>query len=235
MTTKSKNTNLNRAGKSKQDEWYTQYEDIQRELNHYTEQFYGKTVLCNADDPYESNFCKFFMRNFNYLHLKRLICTSYSGSPVIGRQMSLFDDEGEIVTAEHGYVIDITEIPMKNGRGVSDEDIDRLLHRKRKGVKRLVGNGDFRSAECIEYLKQADIVCTNPPFSLLREYIGQLIEYDKKFLIIGTQNAVTYKEVFPLIKDNKVWWGAGDCVRWFIVPSETTKKTKLNAMGEEVE
>ena len=218
----AKNENLHKAKDAKKDEFYTQYEDIQNELNHYEQHFNGKTVLCNCDDPFESNFCKFFLRNFNYLGLRRLICTSYDTSPVVGKQLSLFDDENEPVVRGHGYVMDIKEVPMANGRGVSDEDIDALLKAKRRGVKKLKGDGDFRSEECIEYLKEADIVVTNPPFSLFREYVAQLMTYNKSFLIIGNVNAITYKEIFPLIKDTKLWLGAsihsGD--RKFYVPDD---------------
>ena len=218
----AKNENLHRAKDAKKDEFYTQYEDIQNELNHYEQHFKGKTVLCNCDDPFESNFCKFFLRNFNYLGLKRLICTSYSTSPVIGQQLTLFDWMDEPVVQGNGYVMDIHEVPMANGRGVSDADIDALLNSKRRGVKKLKGDGDFRSEECIEYLKQADIVVTNPPFSLFREYVAQLMAYQKNFLIIGNVNAITYKEIFPLIKENKLWLGAsihsGD--RKFYVPDD---------------
>ena len=218
----AKNENLHKAKDAKKDEFYTQYEDIQNELNHYEQHFNGKTVLCNCDDPFESNFCKFFLRNFNYLGLKRLICTSYATSPVIGQQLSLFDDEYTPVIRGHGYVMDIKEVPMANGRGVSDEDIDALLKSKKRGVKKLQGDGDFRSEECIEYLKEADIVVTNPPFSLFREYVAQLVTYQKSFLIIGNVNAITYKEIFPLIKDNELWLGAsihsGD--RKFYVPDD---------------
>lgn len=218
----AKNENLHKAKDAKKDEFYTQYEDIQNELNHYEQHFRGKTVLCNCDDPFESNFCKFFLRNFNYLGLKRLICTSYGTSPVVGQQLSLFDDENEPVVRGNGYVMDIREVSMANGRGVSDEDIDGLLKSKKRGVKKLKGDGDFRSEECIAYLKQADIVVTNPPFSLFREYVAQLVAYQKNFLIIGNINAITYKEIFPLIKDNKIWLGAsihsGD--RKFYVPDD---------------
>ena len=218
----AKNANLHAAGVAKKDEFYTQYEDIQSELNHYEKHFKGKTVLCNCDDPFESNFCKFFLRNFNYLGLKRLICTSYSTSSVAWRQMTIWDYLGEQVTTEngHGYVMDIKEVPMANGRGVSDEDIDKLLKSKKRGVKKLNGDGDFRSDECIEYLKQADIVVTNPPFSLFREYVALLMKYEKKFLIIGNVNAITYKEIFPLIQNDELWLGvsihSGD--RKFYVP-----------------
>lgn len=201
------NATLNKAKDAKHDEYYTRYEDIQAELNHYEEHFKGKTVLCNCDDPFESNFCKFFLKNFNYLGLKRLICTSYRGSCVIAQQLSIFDEDNLPLTPENGYVMDIKEVPMANGRGVSDEDIYRLLSSKKRGVKKLKGDGDFRSEECIEYLKQADIVVTNPPFSLLIEYFELLIEHNKKFLIIGNPNALHYKEVFPLVKNNMIWVG----------------------------
>lgn len=215
----SGNTNLHRAKDNKQDEFYTTYEAIQSELNNYEKHFEGKTVLCNADDPFESNFCKFFLRNFNYLKLKRLICTSYNSSPVAGTQLSFFDLIEGTPNEEkaHGYVLDVSKVPMANNRGVSDADIDKLL-RSKKMVKELKGDGDFRSDECVEYLKQADIVVTNPPFSLFREYVALLIEYDKKFLIIGNQNAITYKEIFPLLQDNKMWLGTKSGDMSFRVP-----------------
>ena len=203
----AKNSSLNAASVAKQDEFYTQYKDIQSELNNYTKHFADKTVLCNCDDPFESNFCKFFLRNFNYLKLKRLICTSYSASPIVGQQLTLVGWDEEPIKRGNGYVMDISEIPMANGRGISDSDIDSLLKSKKSGVKRLKGDGDFRSDECIEYMKQADIVVTNPPFSLFREYVALLMKYDKKFLIIGNQNNITYKEIFPLIQENKIWLG----------------------------
>lgn len=232
----AKNTGLRSANKAKQDEFYTMYEDIQKELNNYEKHFEGKTVLCNADDPFESNFCKFFLRNFNYLKLKRLICTSYNSSPFAGTQLSFFDILGEEPTPQgHGYVLDVTKVPMANGRGVSDEDINRLL-RSKKMVKELKGDGDFRSAECVEYLKQADIVVTNPPFSLFREYVALLMEYNKQFLIIGNQNAITYQEIFPLLKDNKMWLGvsihSGD--REFRIPDHyqvTSKSLRVDDEG----
>ena len=203
----SKNSSLHNAQVAKQDEFYTRFEDIQRELNYYEKHFKGKTVLCNCDDPFESNFCKFFLRNFNYLGLKRLICTSYHSSSVVGSQLSLFELlEDESTPTGHGYVLDVTSVPMANGRGVSDADIDKLLKSK-KMVKELKGDGDFRSDECVNYLRQSDIVVTNPPFSLFIEYINLLVKHEKQFLILGNQNNVTYKDIFPLIKDNKVWLG----------------------------
>ena len=199
---------LAEAKRNKKDEFYTQYDDIQNELNHYTKHFEGKTVLCNCDDPYESNFCKFFLRNFKYLKLKRLICTSYTDSCVIGTQMSLFDNNNEPLTPAYGYVMDVNDVPMANGRGVTDEDIDKYLHSDACNIQKLQGSGDFASPECVEYLMQADIVVTNPPFSKFRDYVALLMEYDKKFLILGNKNAITYKEIFPLIKDGKIWLGA---------------------------
>ena len=198
---------FNKGRMAQDDEFYTRYEDIQTELNHYETHFKGKTVLCNCDDPFESNFCKFFLRNFNYLGLQRLICTSYYSSPVIGKQMILRDHLGQPVKQGHGYVMDISHVPMKNGRGVSDDDIEKLLKSKKNGVKKLKGNGDFRSEECIEYLKQADIVVTNPPFSLFREHLQIVIKNKKKFLLVSNPNALHYKEVFPLVMGNKIWVG----------------------------
>lgn len=200
---------LLKAKLDKKNEFYTQYEDIQNELNHYEDKFRDKTILCNADDPFESNFFKFFIKNFNYLGIKRLICTSYQSSPVAYTIFDYLDDENMKMTNANGYVIDIKEVPMENGRGVSDSDIHKLLTSKRRGVKKLKGDGDFRSDECVKYLKEADIVVTNPPFSLFREYVKQLIEYKKEFLIIGHQNAISYKEIFKLIKENKMWLGYG--------------------------
>lgn len=198
---------FNKGKLKKDDEYYTRYEDIQQELNHYKKQLQGKTIFCNCDDPYESDFFKFFLKNFNYLELKRLICTSYAASQMIGQQMSLFDDENSPVVTGNGYVIDINEIPMSNGRGVSDNDVKRLLTSKKRGVKKLKGTGDFRSEECISYLEQADVICTNPPFSLFREYLDQLMKYKKKFLIIGRETSITYKDTFGYITSNQVWYG----------------------------
>ena len=182
------NKALSNANRAKKDEFYTQLSDIENELRHYRQHFRGKTILCNCDDPYESNFFKYFAMNFNFFGLKKLICTCYASSPVVYTQMSFFGEE-EVV-------------------GTSD-DKPELLN----------GDGDFRSDECIELLKEADIVVTNPPFSLFREYVAQLIEYNKKFIIIGNQNAITYKEIFPLLKDNKMWIGykSGDMA--FTVPN----------------
>lgn len=206
------NKNLSAANKAKKDEFYTQLTDIANELKHYRQHFKGKTVLCNCDDPYESNFFKFFAMKFNSWGLKKLICTCWGGSQVAQMELTLFADEEP--SDEYGgkervaYKIELTEIADLNGDGAIDlEDVKLLLEAKKP--ERLQGDGDFRSEECVELLKEADIVVTNPPFSLFREYVAQLVKYDKKFLIIGNQNAITYKEIFPLIKENKIWLGIG--------------------------
>lgn len=214
---------FNKGRAEKDDEFYTRYEDIQEEMNHYETFFQNKTVLCNCDDPFESNFCKFFLKNFNYLGLKRLICTSYAASQVAGTQMTLCDEQGKPLIRGNGYVMDISEVSMANGRGVSDDDIERLLTSKKRGVKKLKGDGDFRSEECIEYLKQADIVVTNPPFSKFIDFITTLMAYKKDFLIIGRETAVSYKEVFPLMQEDKVWLGYTHA-KEFYRPDGTTKK-----------
>lgn len=184
------NKNLNKAKEAKKDEFYTQLEDINNELRHYREHFRGKTVLCNCDDPRVSNFFTYFAYNFEFLGLKKLITTCYKN-----QDTDLFSTQQ---SEEAVYLIYEGD---KNG--------DHIPNVEEIGVHPLKGDGDFRSAECIELLKEADIVVTNPPFSLFREYIAQLIEYDKKFLIVGNINATMYKEIFPLIKQNKIWLGIG--------------------------
>ena len=183
--------------------------DIERELQHYWPHFRDKVVLCNCDDPYESNFFKYFALRFNQLGLKKLICTCYNGSPVQGNELMIdfgdFADEPKKVA----YKVEITEVRDMNGDGAVDLSDVRILLQNDKNVLSTLKTGDFRDPECIELLKQADIVVTNPPFSLFREYIGQLMDCKKKFLIIGHQNAITYKEVFPLLQSNQVWLGYG--------------------------
>lgn len=199
---------LDAAKTAKEDEFYTQLTDIERELQHYWEHFQGKTVLCNCDDPYESNFFKYFALRFNQLGLKKLICTCYDGSPITGTQLSLFSLDTEGNEKKTAYKVEITEVGDMNGDGAVDlTDVEYLIQNNKNVLSALKGNGDFRSQECIELLKEADIVVTNPPFSLFREYITQLMEYDKKFLVVGNQNAITYKEIFPLLKENKIWLG----------------------------
>ena len=226
---------LAKAKDAKQDEFYTQLADIEKELRHYTEHFRDKVVFCNCDDPYESNFFKYFAMNFNHLGLKRLVATCYNGSPVQGNELLLqFDTESPEEPKKIAYKIEISEVHDANGDGAIDlADVRYLLQNDKNAISILKGNGDFRSEECVELLKEADIVVTNPPFSLFREYVAQLIKYDKKFLIIGNVNAITYKEVFPLIKDNHLWFGAsihsGD--REFQVP----ESYPLNAAGSRMD
>lgn len=190
MTEKAKNKNLQEAKTNKKDEFYTQLSDIERELKYYKKHFKDKVVYCNCDDPLVSNFFHFFSYNFEKLGLKKLIATCYKN-----QDMDLFSQNN----SEQAIYLEYTG--DKNGNNVPDPN--------EIGIKKLKGDGDFRSKECIELLKQADIVVTNPPFSLFREYISQLIEYDKKFIIVGHQNAIKYKEIFPLIRDNKFWLGYG--------------------------
>ena len=201
----NKNSNLQSAKNTKDDEFYTTYETIESEVSHYVHHFAGKTVLCNCDDPFESNFCKYFLKNFNVLKLHRLICTSYSASAVVGTQINLFDDTHQNLKKGAGYVLDVTKFSDDVGE-ISDDAIAYFLQTSNV-IKKLDGNGDFRSAECIEYLKISDIVVTNPPFSLFKEIVTEIMCYHKKFLIIGNQNAITYKEIFPLIQNNEVWTG----------------------------
>ncbi len=184
----AKNDNLHKAKRAKADEFYTQLSDIENECKHYWEHFKGKTILCNCDDPRVSNFFRYFSLNFEHLGLKKLIATCYKNQDI-----DLFSQE----SSEKAVYI-IYEGDKNGNRQVDDNELE---------VKELQGDGDFRSKECIELLKEADIVVTNPPFSLFREYVAQLIEYEKKFLIIGNKNALTYKEIFTLIKANKIWTG----------------------------
>lgn len=226
---------LKQAKVAKQDEFYTQLVDIEKELKYYKQHFQGKVVLCNCDDPYESNFFKYFALNFNALGLKKLIATCYNGSPVSGNELLL--DFGDTVDdpKKIAYKVEITEVTDVNGDGaINLADVKYLMQNDKNVISILKGNGDFRSQECIELLKQADIVVTNPPFSLFREYLAQLVRYDKKFLIIGNQNAISYKECFQLIKENKMWLGAsvhsGD--REFKIPPTYEVRSKSLRVDE---
>lgn len=214
------------------DEWYTTYDTVAEEVSHYKDQFEGKVVLCNCDDPYESNFCYYFLKHFNQLKLKKLICTSYSGSKIEQIQdnfqltLDLFDIDGDPVLFDRGYVLTVTKMPGMVGEEISDKVIQDVLEKKGV-VKKLQGNGDFRSPECVEYLKECDICCTNPPFSLFSALFSLIVKYNKQYLIIGNQNAITYKEIFPYIKENKAWVGYrfGDMA--FRVPADTMpRKTR---------
>ena len=186
----NRNNVLHAAIKNKKDEFYTQLSDIENELRHYKAHFKGKTVLCNCDDPRVSNFFKYFTLNFEALGLKKVIATCYKNC-----EPDLFSKN----VSEHS--IYITYTGDKNGNRIPDPTEMQVLPLK--------GDGDFRSPECISLLEEADIVCTNPPFSLFREYVAQLMKYNKKFIIIGHQNAITYKEIFPLIQENRMWLGYG--------------------------
>lgn len=199
---------LAQAKDAKKDEFYTQLSDIEKELIHYRDHFRDKVVFCNCDDPYESNFFKYFALNFNALGLKKLIATCYDGSPIAQQELPLFP-EAETEPKRKAYKVEISEVPDLDGNGSTDlTDVQLLLKSSNHNVKaELKQNGSFDSPESIELLKEADIVVTNPPFSLFREFVALLVKYDKKFLIIGNKNAITYKETFALIKENKLWIG----------------------------
>ncbi len=225
MQSRPLNRNLHKANKAKKDEFYTQLTDIEKELRHYKDQFKGKVVYCNCDDPFESNFFKYFASSFNSLGLKKLITTSFSGSPITGKQLSLLDMEGLKPEGKQPFKIVITEVPDKNADGAVDiADVEWLLKHDGNTSTPLKENGDFRSEECIELLKESDIVVTNPPFSLFREYVAQLVEYDKKFLIIGNLNSITYKEIFKLIKNNQLWLGYNNGHKVYMVPDDYEQK-----------
>ena len=214
------NRNLSSAKKAKNDEFYTQYSDIQKEIEAYLEYdpdvFSGKVVYCNCDDPFESNFFRYFALNFNRLGLKRLITTSYRPSPIANTQLGLFGGGKTIpepkgrpkITANKFVINEVHDMDGDGSFNLADV-AEQLKANKNNEWTPLEGEGDFRSAECVELLKQSDIVVTNPPFSLFSEYVGQLVEYGKKFVIIGNMNAITYKDIFPLIKDDKLWLGNG--------------------------
>ena len=244
------NSNLHMSRNDKADEFYTQLSLVESELKHYRHHFKGKTVLCNCDDPYESNFFKYFAMNFNALGLRKLITTCYATSPVTGKEFQYYvDNSGQLsfISSENNspvsagnerkpYKVDITEVTDENGDGRIDlADVEFLMRNKKNTMTLLDGDGDFRSPECVELLKEADIVVTNPPFSLFRDYMALLMEHNKQFAIIGNQNAITYREVLPLIRDSKVWLGYNNGHFWFKVPdSYEEKKTdfKIDENGQ---
>lgn len=217
---KTLNQTLHIAKSAKKDEFYTQLSDIESELKHYEKHFKDKVVFCNCDDPRNSNFFNYFAYNFKKLGLKKLITTCYKN-----QESDLFADEATEKAVFLEYYGD------KNGNKIPDaEEI---------GIIPLKGDGDFRSKESIDLLKQADIVVTNPPFSLFREYVDQLVKYDKKFLIIGNINAITYKEIFKLIKENKAWLGInmGRGISGFIVPEHYElygTETSIDSFGNRI-
>jgi len=238
MDSKSLNQSLHAAKTAKRDEFYTQYIDIQKEVEAYLEfdpdTFRGKVVYCNCDDPFESNFFKYFAANFNKLGLKRLITTSYDGSPIAG-QLTLFPEYNEGNGKRQkpkALAVVLDRVQDEDGDGAANvTDVELFLQRNKAARIALNGDdkhagGDFRSPECVAFLKEADIVVTNPPFSLFSEYVTQLMEYGKQFLIVGPKNAVTYKEIFPLIKDTKLWLGTGfaNGNAYFSIPPDSSRE-----------
>ena len=219
------NSCLQAAKNAKDDEFYTPYEDVEKELSHYVRHFAGKVVYCNCDDPFESAFCRYFLRHFAPLRLKRLICTSYAPPLHDGAPLLPFDDTDVTdggVQPRQPRVLDVSADDI-GGRPLSDEEATEFL--QRPGVVRVLsGTGDFRSAECTAYLSQCDIVVTNPPFSLFREFVPLVLEHGKKFLVIGGQNALTYKEIFPLIMDGQVWTGYRFGEMKFRVPADSAPR-----------
>ena len=215
-----KKRDLAAAKLGKKDEFYTQLTDIEKEMRYYRKHFRGKTVLCNCDDPFESNFFKYFALNFNRLGLKKLIATCYYSSPIAGQQLRYgFDSDGQMTfsfgndasadTEKRAYKAVVTCVYDTTGDGGVDMlDVAELFKSGENTLTKLEGDGDFRSAECLALLDEADIVVTNPPFSLFREYVSVLMEHQKQFIIIGNVNAIAYKEIFPLLKDDKMWIGA---------------------------
>lgn len=221
----------------KKDEFYTQLTDIEKEMRYYRKHFKDKTILCNCDDPFESNFFKYFVLNFNRLGLKKLIATCYAGSPIANQQLSLFDVIGTTdENTNKPYKAIVTKVYDKTGDGGVDMfDVAELFRTGENELTELKGDGDFRSEECLELLREADIVVTNPPFSLFREYVNTLIDNNKQFIIIGNVNAIAYKEIFPLLKDDKMWIGAsihsGD--RAFYVPDDYPMKASGCGVDED--
>ena len=244
----SEKRDLAAAKLDKKDEFYTQLTDIEKEMRYYRKHFQDKTVLCNCDDPFESNFFKYFVLNFNRLGLKKLIATCYATSPIMGSQLqyrvgkdgqmsfSFGDETVSDDNAKHPYKAIVTKVYDKTGDGGVDMlDVAELFKTGENELAELKGDGDFRSEECLELLYEADIVVTNPPFSLFREYVSTLVDNNKQFIIIGNVNAIAYKEIFPLLKDDRMWIGAsihsGD--RAFYVPDDYPMKASGCGIDED--
>lgn len=237
METKSLNKNLHKASKAKKDEFYTQLVDIEKELKHYKDQFRGKVVYCNCDDPFESNFFKYFAANFNAFGLKKLITTSFVKSPIVGGQLPLFEMKGLKPKGKEPFKIEINKVSDTNSDGsIGLADVEYLLKHDANVATPLQGTGDFRSEECVELLKEADIVITNPPFSLFREYVAQLTKYGKKYLIIGNTNSLTYKEIFKLIKEDKLRTGYTNfnVGMFFVVPDNWEHFHHIDKDGKKI-
>ena len=214
------NSIFTKSKKEKNDEFYTRLEDIEKELRYYENQFKDKVVLCNCDDPYKSNFFKYFLLNFKKLGLKKLISTCYNGC----EDIPLFDDDTKVVRKAYKAVISIDKL-----EDINEDDILSVLSQD-DVITELKGNGSFDSPECIKLLKECDIVCTNPPFSLFRKFIDTIMTYDKKFLVLGTISSITYKSVFPLIKNNKMWLGMTPANgMYFYVPNEYKHVSTYNS------
>jgi len=217
------NKNLHQSRAGRRDEFYTQLSTIENELRHYRHYFKSKVVLCNADDPFESNFFKYFALHFNYLGLKKLIATCYTSSPIAGTQLSLFDVVGlnkKSLETKQSYKIEITEVTDENGDGAVDlSDVEYLLKNGRNALTLLEGDGDFRSLECLKLLDECDIVVTNPPFSLMKEYIPILMERGKYFLTLANMNHITFREIFHYFVEKKMWLGHNSGHFWFKVPA----------------
>lgn len=229
---------LIKAKSAKNDEFYTRLTDIEKELRYYRKHFRGKTIFCNCDDPFESNFFKYFVLNFNRLEIKKLICTCYAGSPIANTQLSLFDVVGDGVSKKENkpYKAVVTTVYDKTGDGGIDLfDIAELFKSGENELTQLKGDGDFRSEECIELLREADIVVTNPPFSLFRVYLSLLIKYKKKFIVMGNKNSINYKDVFPLFMKNKIWIGVRPINQdfWLYVP-DGHKYEKIDEFGKKI-
>lgn len=224
------NKTLNARNRSALDEWYTQLTDVEAELRHYRDQFKGKVVLCNCDDPYESAFFKYFAMNFNHLGLKRLITTCYAGSPISGKQLSLLETAGlkDARPPRESYKVVISEVTDRNADGAIDlADVEHLLRNDVNTMIPLEGDGDFRSDECVALLEEADIVVTNPPWSLIREFIPLVAKHKKQFLVIGDQNFITYREIFEQIMADNLWFGyENGGTKWFRVPDDYEIKTE---------
>lgn len=218
------NSNLGAAKRAKNDEFYTQLTDIEKELRHYRGHFKDKTVLCNCDDPFESNFFKFFVLNFTRLGLKKLIATCYEGSAVAEYRDGKAKPYKAVVTTVHDTTGD---------GGVDMEDVRNLFELGENELAELEGDGDFRSEECLALLDEADIVVTNPPFSLFREYVSVLMEHEKKFVIVGNKNAITYKEIFPLLKDDVVWLGCESPCEFFYSRGYDEESQRFDALVHE--
>lgn len=238
----SKNQLLSAAKAAKNDEFYTQYADIQKEIEAYLEYdadtFRNKVVYCNCDDPFESDFFKYFAANFNRLGLKKLITTSYDGSTIAGKQLTLKEyAEGNGKRPKpKAIAVEIEEVTDLDGDGAAGiEDVALFLEQNPHARTKLKGGGDFRSAECVKLLEDADIVVTNPPFSLFREYVALLIEHNKRFIVVGPKNAITYQEIFPLIKSGELWLGSGfaNGNAYFSIPPERSREFAPGVYDEE--